>query len=66
MLGVLVALIGVVLVIAAVLDFNARRKGYKLQGRSAWKLMKENQQNLRASRVNRHLGRDSDWTGNSR
>ncbi|MCU1685116.1 MAG: hypothetical protein JWQ81_5855 [Amycolatopsis sp.] len=66
MLGVLVGLIGVVLVIAAVLDVNARRKGYRLQGRGAWKLMKENQQNLRASRLDPHISRDGDWTGKSR
>ena len=62
-MGVLVALIGVVLVIAAVLDVRARRKGYKLQGRSAWQLMKDNQQNLHASRLARNISRgDDDWT----
>lgn len=62
MLGVLVAAIGVVLVIAAILDLRARRKGYRLQGRSAWKLMKENQNNLRAARRAQHTRKGDDWT----
>jgi hypothetical protein len=65
MLGGLVAAIGVVLIIAALMDVRARRKGYRLRGRSAWAAMKEDRSKMRAVRSVNFRNRNTEWMSDS-
>lgn len=65
MLAGLVAAIGVVLVIAALMDVRARRKGHRLRGRGGWATMKEHRNKIRAVRSVNFRNRDTEWMGDS-